>query len=178
MKRSLTKFYKKIRYCKSLQGILQVLAMNAPHDKLSIFFHRLRGVKIGRNVYIDRGVFIETSRPHLVTIKDNVEIGPNAMIIATDSSYNHIFQDIPILYKNVTIEKNVYIGAGAIILPGVTIGESAIIGAGAVVTGDVPSRAVAVGIPARVIKTVDEGSKKFDNLEKIKEEMLKVPKVP
>ena len=153
---------KKVRYSKTVLGILHVLAMNAPHDKLSILFYRLRGTKIGKKVYIDKGVFIEGERPYLVTIKDNVEIGPKAIIVTIDSSYNTISQrDIPILYGEVTIERSAYIGAGAIILPGVTIGESAIVAAGAVVNKDVPSRTIVAGVPARVIKTVDEGLSKF-----------------
>ena len=54
----------------------------------------------------------------------------------------------------ITIGNNVWVGSGAIILPGVTIGDNAVIGAGAVVTKNVPARAVAVGNPARVVKTV------------------------
>lgn len=52
----------------------------------------------------------------------------------------------------ITIGDNVWIGAKATITRGVTIGDNAIIGANAVVTGDIPSGAVAVGVPARVIR--------------------------
>ena len=54
----------------------------------------------------------------------------------------------------ITIGSNVWVGSGAIILPGVTIGDDAVIGAGALVSRDVPARTVAVGNPARVIKTL------------------------
>lgn len=163
---------KRVRYSKTVLGILHALAMNAPHDKLSILFYRLRGTKIGKNVCIDKGVFIEGWRPYLVTIKDNVEIGPKAIIVAIDSSYNTISQrDIPILYGEVTIERNAYIGTGAIILPGVTVGEYSIVAAGAVVTRDVPPRTVVAGVPARVIKSVEEGLSQFEDTEKLKAKM-------
>jgi len=57
---------------------------------------------------------------------------------------------------HVVLEEGVDIGTGAVILPGVRIGRDAIIGAGAVVTKDVPERAVAVGVPAKVIKVREE----------------------
>ena len=166
---SIMDYIKRIRYSKTLLGILHILAMNMPHDKLSVIFYRLRGTKIGRNVYIDKGVFIEGWRPYLVTIKDNVEIGPKVIIVAIDSSYNAVSRgDIPILYGGVTIERNAYIGARAIILPGVTVGEYSIVAAGAVVTNDVPPRTVVAGVPAKVIKTVEEGLSQFKDTGKLK----------
>ena len=56
----------------------------------------------------------------------------------------------------VKIEDGVWIGGGAIILPGVTIGRNAVIGAGAVVTKDVPANAVAIGSPAKVLRYQEE----------------------
>jgi acetyltransferase-like isoleucine patch superfamily enzyme len=57
--------------------------------------------------------------------------------------------------KSIHIGKNVWLGAGAIILPGVTVGENSIVAAGAVVTKDVPSNTIVGGVPARVIKKID-----------------------
>ncbi|GHE20262.1 hypothetical protein GCM10017767_07830 [Halomonas urumqiensis] len=56
----------------------------------------------------------------------------------------------------ITIEDNVWLGGGVIVLAGVTIGENSVIGAGAVVTKDIPANVVAVGNPARVIKALDD----------------------
>ena len=169
---NIRRYYEKIRYSKTVQGILHVLAMNAPHERVSILFYRMRGTKIGKNVYIDRGVFIEGWRPHLVIVEDNVEIGPKVIIVAIDSSYNTISQrNIPILYGNVTVERNAYIGAGAVILPGVTIGEYSIVAAGAVVTKDVLPRTVVAGVPAKMIKTVDEGLSQFEDPEESEKKM-------
>lgn len=68
--------------------------------------------------------------------------------------------------KPIVVGNDVYIGNNVIILPGVTIGNNVVIGAGAVVSKDIPDNSVAVGVPARVIKTTDE------YLEKIKRESL------
>ena len=56
----------------------------------------------------------------------------------------------------IKIGNNVYIGMGAYIMPGVKIGNNCIIGAGAIVAHDIPDESVAVGIPARVVKCVEE----------------------
>jgi maltose O-acetyltransferase len=55
----------------------------------------------------------------------------------------------------ITVGDNVWLGGGAIVLPGVTIGDNAVVGAGAVVTRDLPPNVVAVGNPARVIRTIE-----------------------
>ena len=68
--------------------------------------------------------------------------------------------------KPITVGNDVYIGNNVLILPGVKIGNNVVIGAGAVVARDIPDNSVAVGVPARVIKTADE------YLEKLKRESL------
>lgn len=104
-----------------------------------------------------------------VSIGENVIFGPNVCMI----DYNHNFQSteyIPYSGENIirpiTIGAHVWIGYGAIILPGVSIGEGAIIGAGAVVTRSIPECGIAVGNPARVIARRD--AVVFDSLKKKK----------
>ena len=63
--------------------------------------------------------------------------------------------------KAVHIGKNVWIGSGAIILPGVTIGDNTVIGAGSVVTKDIPANVVAVGNPCRVLREIGERDREF-----------------
>ena len=58
----------------------------------------------------------------------------------------------PLQFARVVIERNVWIGANATVLPGVRLGEGAIVGAGAVVTSDVPPGTLVLGVPARVIR--------------------------
>jgi acetyltransferase-like isoleucine patch superfamily enzyme len=60
--------------------------------------------------------------------------------------------------KGVTIGRDVWVGAGCVILPGVTIGDGAVLAAGSVVTKDVPAGAVVGGVPAKVIKAREEAA--------------------
>lgn len=90
-----------------------------------------------------------------ITIGKQVGIGPGVKIITSQHDIHN--RTIPIIQNKiitqpVTIEDGCDIGIGAIILPGVSIGKGVQIGAGAVVTEDIPSYAVAVGVPAKVIK--------------------------
>lgn len=174
------KAYKRVRYSMVLKTVLHSLAMNSPHNSIAVFFYRLRGTKIGKNVGIGSGAFLEESRPHLVTIEDGANIGPNAIITAHDSSYHCINGDVPILFGEVVIKKRAYVGAGAVILPGVTVGEEALVAAGAVVTRDVAPRTVVAGVPAKEIKTLDDAlsEPRFLKLDELRDSMKKYPKHP
>jgi len=91
-----------------------------------------------------------------------VDIGDDCLIAAhvAITSVGHAKSVIPynshVDKEPVTIGRNVWIGAHAVILPGVTIGDDAIIGAGAVVTGDVPRGSVFAGVPARPLELKHE----------------------
>jgi acetyltransferase-like isoleucine patch superfamily enzyme len=100
-----------------------------------------------------------------VTIGDDVLIAPKVQILAVE----HIAQStrVPIIEQGLTatgivIESGAWIGAGAIVTDGVRIGRNAVVGAGAVVTRDVPDGAVAVGVPARIIRTLEDGDPPID----------------
>ena len=132
--------------------LLQGIAKHIPWTGLCTSLHRLRGVKIGKNVYIGTEVRIDLIFPHLVTIEDEVTISDRVYILA-HSKPNVYHKDALEAYAApVRIEKGVFIGTGAIILPGVTIGEGSVVGAGAVVNKDVPPDTFVAGIPARAIK--------------------------
>jgi maltose O-acetyltransferase len=90
-----------------------------------------------------------------ITIGDDVQIGPNVQLLTP----THPLEPDPRRAKweaaePITIGDNVWLGGGAIVLPGVTIDKNSVIGAGAVVTRDVPPGVVAVGNPARVIRSL------------------------
>ncbi|HUG16702.1 MAG TPA: acyltransferase [Thermomicrobiales bacterium] len=94
-----------------------------------------------------------------VSIGDDVLIAPKVQILAVE----HIAQTTrtPIIEQGlrasgIVVDTGAWIGAGAIITDGVRVGRNAVVGAGAVVTRDVPDGAVAVGVPARVIRVIDD----------------------
>ena len=114
----------------------------------------LEKMVIGSKVFINSNLLAMARGG--ITIEDDVQIAANVQLL----SNNHDPYDRQILTcKHIVIKKGAWIGAGATILPGVTIGRYAIIGAASVVTKDVCDYEVAVGNPAKVIRTLD--SEKF-----------------
>jgi maltose O-acetyltransferase len=107
-------------------------------------------ISIGNRVFLNFNCVILDVAP--VTIGDDCRIGPAVQIYAADHPREHTvrLQDLE-SGKPVTIGRNVWIGGGAILLPGVTIGDHAIIGAGSVVTRDVAAYATVAGNPARAL---------------------------
>lgn len=108
------------------------------------------------------------SEPWIITLGKNVYITDGCKFITHDGGTLLYRKDVPDLEitKPIVVGDDVYFGNNVIVLPGVTIGNNVVIGAGAVVTKDIPDNSVAVGVPARVIKTADE------YLEKLKKESL------
>jgi acetyltransferase-like isoleucine patch superfamily enzyme len=108
-------------------------------------------IKLGRQVWINDGTNLYAMTA--IVIGDHTMIGDQVTIY--DASCHHVSPDRPPVAQPVTIGRNVWIGSRTMILPGVVIGDHAVIGAGSIVTKSVPARSVAVGNPAKVIKTFD-----------------------
>ena len=110
-----------------------------------------RFIRLGKNIFINHNCsFLDIGG---ITIEDDVQIGPSVNL----TSENHPLDPRDrktVLLQPIVIKRNVWIGAGATILPGVTVGENAIVAAGAVVSRDVPPNTVVAGVPAKVVKTV------------------------
>jgi maltose O-acetyltransferase len=108
-------------------------------------------ISIGNRVFLNFNcVILDVGR---VTIGDECRIGPAVQIYAADHPRDPALrlQDLESA-RSVTIGRNVWIGGGAILLPGITIGDHAIIGAGSVVTRDVAAHATVAGNPARALQ--------------------------
>lgn len=107
-------------------------------------------IKLGDRVFINcKCTFLDGGT---ITIGDDCLIGPNVQILTVSHNKDAEKRLDKLNYAaNVTIGNNVWIGAGAIILPGVTLGNNAIIGAGSVVTKDVSENTTVAGNPAKII---------------------------
>lgn len=152
-----------LRFCDDL---LLIPAMWLPGSGLRKFFNRLRGVKIGKEVWIGQGTILG-NHPFLLEIKNNVIISAGVKILTHDTSFTVVGGKD--LAAEVVIGNNLQIGENAIILPGVTIGDNCVIGANSVVNRDIPDNSVAAGVPARIIGSTRDAMRKLD-------EKLKTPK--
>ncbi len=127
---------------------------------------RKRGVKVGENVSINTKN-IDYGHGFLISIGSNVTIALDAVILAHDASTKPFLGYSKV--GKVEIGNDVFIGAGAIVLPNVRIGNRVIVGAGCLVNRNIPENSVVVGNPARVIGSFDE------YIEKNRQLMKKVP---
>lgn len=124
-----------------------------------IGYARSIGVILGDNVNfygMRPGMF--GTEPWLITIGNNVYITADCQFITHDGGTLILRNEVPDLEWTapISIGNDVYIGIRSIILPGVKIGNRVIIGAGTIVHKDIPNNSVAVGVPAMVVKTVDQ----------------------
>lgn len=114
-------------------------------------------ISMGINVHIGSGATLDGAGG--ISLGDGTILAPDVKIFSRSHNFDQDVQALPfdniMLIAPVTIGRYVWIGTSVIILPGVTIGDGAVIGAGAVVAKDVPSCAVVVGNPARVVRYRD-----------------------
>ena len=115
-------------------------------------------VHFGNHVYANFNLTLVDDEA--IFVGDNVKFGPNVVICTAAHPILPALRAKAYQYNlPVHIESGVWIGAGAIILPGITIGENSVIGAGSVVTRDIPANVVAVGNPCRVMREINEKDK-------------------
>jgi len=144
---------------KTIDYILQMAAYFAPYTGIRVWLHRLRGVKIGRNVHIGPLVWIDDVFPNYFIIEDGVSIaGQNFVLTHVKPLIQHSsFTESYV--APVILRKNAWVTIGVILLPGVTVGEGAVVAAGAVVAHDIPPHTFAAGVPAKVKWELDEDTR-------------------
>ncbi|MEV3887209.1 sugar O-acetyltransferase [Streptomyces griseoincarnatus] len=116
-------------------------------------------VDYGSNITVGARTFVNYHLTALdvaaITIGEDCQIGPNVQLLTpTHPVEPQPRRDKLEAARPITIGDNVWIGGGAVVCPGVTIGDNSVIGAGAVVTKDVPANVVAVGNPARPVRSL------------------------
>lgn len=116
-------------------------------------------VDYGENIHIGARTFVNYNLTALdvarITIGEDCQIGPNVQLLTPTHPIDpQPRRDKLEAAEPIVLEDNVWLGGGVIVCPGVTIGENSVIGAGAVVTKDIPANVVAVGNPARVIRSI------------------------
>jgi len=131
----------------------------------------LKHVHFGKNVFINFNAnFVDDAD---IFIGDDTQIGPNCTIATAQHPISPRLRMKKLQYnKPVYIGKNVWIGSGAIILPGVTIGDNSVVGAGSVVTKSVEPNTIVVGNPAKVLRKITEDDDRFYDKKKIPKAIL------
>ena len=125
------------------------------HD--NVFFFNIENMKFGNNVSVHPMCYFQASGG--IEIGNDVSIAHGVTLMTQNHSYEDRsipIKDQPVISEPIIIEDNVWIAAKVCILGGVHIGKGSVIGAASVVTRDIPPYSIAVGNPARVIKTISE----------------------
>ena len=168
--RRLTKQYNQTKFEDTIQKdsiLSELFAKIGNNVKINVPFYCDYGqhISIGNNVIININcTFVDCNK---ITIGNNVLIASNVQIytathpvnisdrLLDNWSYNNPHAFFNTYALPVTIEDNVWIGGGVIILPGVTIGKNSVIGAGSVVNKSIPPNSLAVGNPCKVIRKIN-----------------------
>ncbi|NQT22022.1 MAG: acyltransferase [Candidatus Omnitrophica bacterium] len=112
-------------------------------------------IKIGDRARVNTNVYVGASNGGTIIFGNDVSVGPNVVMRA--SNHRKASKNAPVSsqgheHGTIVLEDDVWVGANSVILPNVRIGKGAVIAAGAVVNRDIPSYALAAGVPAKVVK--------------------------
>lgn len=139
--------------------VIKYLAREIRMRRNPLGYARRLGVEAG-----DGCVFYAMSRdmfgsdPYLIKIGKRVHVTNGVKFVTHDGGtliFRNEYPDLDVSAP-ISVGNDVYIGTFSLIMPGVKIGNKCVIGAGSIVTRDIPDGSLAVGVPARVIKTIDE----------------------
>jgi len=149
--------------------LIQVFAMTRlpVGSNIRCKLERLRGVKIGKHVFLAGGNILDRARPDLITLEDYTSLSGGVQILTHSNPtapLREILGDTASKVAPVIIKRGAWIAINAIILPGVTIGENSIVTAGSVVSKEVPPYSMVAGVPSRIIKKIEISNEKESEL--------------
>jgi len=137
-----------------MKKMLKLLVKQMPGYQLRAALLRLCGYAVGRDVYVGEDLIIvdEPSDWGMVSIGDRVAVSPRVtLVVSSRPNFSRIAPYVPVRHGPITIENDVWLGTGVVVLPNVSIGEGAVVGANSVVTKDVRPYTIVGGSPARLI---------------------------
>jgi|GEM_PF-1093750 len=127
------------------------------------------GIRVGKDVRINDYVFLQCGGESELIIEDEVTISIGAQIMTGQYPLGPEGHDRSVhVYETVVLEKGVWIGANAVVLPGVRIGAGSVVAAGSVVNSDVPPGVIVAGSPAKLIRRHDEFNERSGSLRYLK----------
>ena len=116
------------------------------------FYYQFGNIEFSGDVLINTGCnFLDNNK---ITIKTGTMIGPNVTLSTVTHHTDPTIRHDTNIFSPIEIGENVWIGAGAVVLPGITIGDNSIIAANSVVTADVPANCLYAGTPAKFKKSL------------------------
>mgnify|MGYP001052911213 CR=1 FL=1 len=148
-----------MKILKRIKKLISLYRFKSANNYKRVDLYRKKGLKAGLKCQIFNNCSLG-SEPFLIQFGDYVKVTNGCKFITHDGGIE-VLRNLKWLenadkFGRIKVGSNVFFGNNCIILPGVTIGDNVVIGAGSVVTKDIPSNTVAAGVPARVIKTIDE----------------------
>ena len=156
IRRGLSGYFKTIllKYC-----MYSVLLSPLNYRLIRPYLWKKMGCKVGKNVFIGYGVWLDFNYAHLIEIGDNVHITNMCLLLCHQRDIDQYAvgddsSSLPYKKDKIIIEDGVMIGMNTTIMPGVRIGKGSIIGAKSLVVEDIPSWAIAAGNPAKIIKKI------------------------
>lgn len=134
-----------------IPSLLLIFAWFSPHRAIRRFFHKMRGVNIGKNVEIGYFCIIGNVHPSMITIEDGAVITAKTTILEHDNAMYYTGRG-RVNSAPVVIKRNAFIGIASTIMPGVTIGCNSIVAPHSFINNDIPSNVLVGGCPAKIIK--------------------------
>lgn len=133
--------------------LLNNLVRWSPRGVITVV-HKLRGVKMGEDCFIDPSATLETAYPEHIKMGKDVRVTVGAIIMCHIKAPHYLRETgiMPPVVKDVVLEDHCFIGVNSVVMPGVTVGKASVVASGSVVVSDVPAYTMVAGNPAKVIR--------------------------